>query len=196
MVSAYSPRWFSQERTDIRRCDMPGCEAAGEHKAPKSRESGQNKDYHYFCLEHVTQYNKSWNYFDGMSEMEMEMYWNDATHGHRKTWKRDGLAFDPNKLSEAVKRNFADYFVGGDVDPELAAQLVQLSAETKKALAVLDMNWPVTVQEVKTQFKKLVKQYHPDINKNPDAEDRFKNITESYKTLVDTLVESKGDKTG
>jgi hypothetical protein len=187
MVSAYSPRWHGREKSSVRPCDIPGCEEAGEYRAPKSRNSSEFGDYHWFCLNHVTEYNKSWNYFEGMSEMELERYWQDAPHGHRKTWKRDGMAFDPRKLSEAVQRGFADYFTDGEMDPEIARQRIQLNQETKKALAILDLNWPITAEEVKTQFKKLVKQYHPDVNKRPDAEDRFKAITEAYGLLMTSL---------
>ena len=38
-------------------CDMPGCNACAEHKAPKHR--GLNEYYH-FCIEHAQEYNKAW----------------------------------------------------------------------------------------------------------------------------------------
>ena len=44
---------------------MPGCEAMGEYRAPKSRRD--LKDYWWFCLEHVRAYNSTWDYYKGMS---------------------------------------------------------------------------------------------------------------------------------
>ena len=45
-----------------RKCDHPGCEKAGEYRAPKDRKL---KDYYWFCLEHVQEYNAQWNYYAG-----------------------------------------------------------------------------------------------------------------------------------
>lgn len=39
--------------------------------------------------------------------------------------------------------------------------------------------------EIKQAFRKLARQYHPDVNKEPDAEARFKEINEAYETLRD-----------
>ena len=63
---------FAEDRAKApapRICDMPGCACAGEYKAPKSREEN---DYFWFCLEHVQEYNKAWDYFSGMSHAEIE----------------------------------------------------------------------------------------------------------------------------
>ena len=37
--------------------------------------------------------------------------------------------------------------------------------------------------EIKTSYRRLARQYHPDINKGPDAEDRFYEIIESYEIM-------------
>ncbi len=39
--------------------------------------------------------------------------------------------------------------------------------------------------EIKAAFRKLARQYHPDVNKDPDAEDKFKEINEAYGVLSD-----------
>ena len=39
--------------------------------------------------------------------------------------------------------------------------------------------------EVQKAFRKLARKYHPDINKQPGAEDRFKQINEAYEVLKD-----------
>jgi hypothetical protein len=53
-----------------RACDMPGCAAAGDYRAPRSRE--QLDEFHWFCLDHVREYNRAWNYCSGMSEKQIE----------------------------------------------------------------------------------------------------------------------------
>src|SRR6185295_5904657 len=47
-----------------RACDYVGCKHAGEHRAPKGRDRAG--EYWHFCREHVSDYNRRWNYFAGM----------------------------------------------------------------------------------------------------------------------------------
>jgi curved DNA-binding protein CbpA len=42
-----------------------------------------------------------------------------------------------------------------------------------------------TTAQIKSAYRKLAKQYHPDVNKNSDAAERFREITEAYDTLAD-----------
>ena len=42
-----------------------------------------------------------------------------------------------------------------------------------------------SADEIKKAYRRLAKQYHPDINKNKGAEERFKEISEAYNTLSD-----------
>ena len=47
------------------RCEHPGCTNAGIHRAPKGRlREGQ---FYCFCMDHVREYNQSYNYFKGMT---------------------------------------------------------------------------------------------------------------------------------
>src|SRR6266850_5240332 len=39
--------------------------------------------------------------------------------------------------------------------------------------------------QIKNAYRKLAKKYHPDISKEPDAEQRFIEITEAYEALLD-----------
>ena len=66
-------------------CEWPGCPKPGRHKAPKGR--NHEGQFHAFCLEHVQQYNKTYNYFDGMKDDAVRDYQKEAQTGHRPTWK-------------------------------------------------------------------------------------------------------------
>lgn len=51
--------------------------------------------------------------------------------------------------------------------------------------AVLGVPRTATDAEIKKAFRKLARQYHPDVNKEPTAESRFKEINEAYEVLSD-----------
>ena len=65
-------------------CERPGCTQPGLHKAPKGRK--QEGQYWRFCMQHVREYNASYNYFDGMNDAAVQAYQKDAIIGHRPTW--------------------------------------------------------------------------------------------------------------
>ncbi len=50
---------------------------------------------------------------------------------------------------------------------------------------VLGVNRQATSEEIKKAFRRLAREYHPDVNKSPDAEARFKEINEAYEVLSD-----------
>ena len=57
-----SRKYFAPQTDDKeRRCDHPGCNKPGEYRAPKNR---RLKEYYWFCLEHVQEYNFGYNIKD------------------------------------------------------------------------------------------------------------------------------------
>src|SRR6202140_5780776 len=55
---------------------------------------------------------------------------------------------------------------------------------------------PATEKAIKAASRRLARQYHPDVNKDPKATDRFKLINEAYEVLSDTKKRSKYDQLG
>jgi len=50
--------------------------------------------------------------------------------------------------------------------------------------------------EIKSAFRRLARQYHPDVNKEPDAEEKFKEINEAYGVLSDSDKRARYDRFG
>jgi len=164
-----------------RTCDMPECTACGEYRAP--RDPSNLRDYFWFCIDHVREYNKNWDYFDGMSATQIESFMKDAVTGHRPTWKREEqLTYTAEQLMDELDR-----FMGWRATRNEHRQrsTSQLSKDERGALSVMDMQDPYTLADLKTRYKQLVKLHHPDLNPgNPQAEEHFKKITAAYVVLA------------
>ena len=58
--------------------------------------------------------------------------------------------------------------------------------EFRDYYTVLGVSPDATAEEIKRAYRKLARQYHPDVSHDSDAEERFKEINEAYDTLKDT----------
>ena len=165
------------------RCYWAGCTAEGNFRAPRNRDSLH--DYQWFCEEHIKEFNKKWNYFEGMNTDEIYAFQRDATTGHRPTWRIDQLEKHTTaKLEEAFGRMFGD-------KQAYRAEVKPISARNRDALAVLDLEHPSDKAKIKAHYRELVKKYHPDVNVgNTQAEETFKKITRAYHHLLAHYVES------
>lgn len=61
---------------------------------------------------------------------------------------------------------------------------------------ILGVPRTATPDDLKSAFRKLARQYHPDVNKEPDAEERFKELNEAYAVLSDTEKRAAYDRYG
>ena len=94
---------FTSEHDDrTRQCDSPGCAGEGLYRAPKS--SRQLRDYHWFCLDHVRAYNRSWNFCAGFSEAEIEAMIREALPDARIVCDRFHLVRGADTALDAVRR--------------------------------------------------------------------------------------------
>ena len=198
----YSANSRFNEPEEDRVCDWPDCDGHGEHRAPKTRDN--LRDYFWFCLEHVRDYNKSWNYFDGMQDDEYTaMTWSTAKWD-RPTWPMGSVKSEEhgplNAATQAAhirgaSRQFRSDPTPGNVDMSDyidAAQSRQLRPDDRKALKVLGLKSTATLQDVKKRFKQLVKRFHPDANggaintaQNDDpAQDQLREVIAAYSHLV------------
>jgi hypothetical protein len=177
---------FERDTDDAeRRCQAPGCVEEGRHRAPVARD--RLNQYLWFCTEHVRQYNLAWDFYAGMNEQEIERQRRFDTVWRRPSWPfghfgehagtrsgggagyrvHDGFGFFSEGPQGAGN--------GGAAAPQTAEQ---------KALALLDLEEPVSFEDVKARYKSLVKQLHPDANgSNPEAEERLKIINQAYAAL-------------
>jgi DnaJ-class molecular chaperone len=68
--------------------------------------------------------------------------------------------------------------------------------EYKDYYKTLGVSRTASEKEIKSAYRRLARQYHPDVNKDPKATDRFKSINEAYEVLSDPKKRSKYDQLG
>ncbi|XP_042003273.1 chaperone protein DnaJ-like isoform X1 [Salvia splendens] len=69
-------------------------------------------------------------------------------------------------------------------------------ASSSDYYSVLNVSKNATLQEIKAAYRSLARKYHPDMNKGPGAEEKFKEIAAAYEVLSDTEKRSVYDRFG
>ncbi|MEM1288676.1 MAG: J domain-containing protein [Pseudomonadota bacterium] len=187
-------------------CQWEGCDQKGPHKAPAGRD--REGEFLWFCLKHVQEYNKNYNYFSGMSDEELSKFQKASMTGHRPTWtmgrnasngagdkvrKRTG----PRPTASGKPRKpWADdsgsdpfgLFGGTSASSAEAARERQkrrtVGNAAKKSFATLGLETEADAEQIKARFKDLAKKLHPDLNQGDRAsEDRLRDVIKAYNTL-------------
>jgi DnaJ domain len=179
-------------RDGLPACQWPGCNETATHRAPKGRLRADQ--YWRFCLEHVREYNNSYNFFAGMSDDAVAKYQKEALTGHRPTWKMGSLGG-----KRATRRSRADFAGPWDADDPFSllgetgfrGSQARAAPEGRKilnaqrqALDVLGLEADAKRADIKAKFKVLVKRHHPDANGGDrSSEERLRAIIEAYNYL-------------
>ena len=154
------PRWreygSSREAEAVRLCDRHGCDEPGDRPAPKSPNS---RERWYFCQAHAAEYNRNWNYFEGLTAEEAA-------------------------AREASEQQGADAFAsaghygwGGPGDGSR-------SRDELRALDVLELDADADFGAVKDAWRRLAKANHPDLKPGDrEAAARFQAIQAAYDVL-------------
>jgi len=180
---------LSWEKSYSRMCDKEDCNEKGEYKAPKSRII--LNEYYYFCLKHVKEYNKSWDFYKGLTVNQIEQAMRKDTIWDRPSWPLKGK---PSKIMDQINEllnNDYNFFEKDSHYGFYKNKLIDetLTKEQNNALKLLELKLPVDLNQIKKKYKKLVKIFHPDVNgNNKEAENKFKEINESYKILLKKFV--------
>ncbi|WP_066159235.1 DnaJ C-terminal domain-containing protein [Aliarcobacter skirrowii] len=66
----------------------------------------------------------------------------------------------------------------------------------KSLYETLEVSENATAEEIKKAYRKLARKYHPDVNKDPKAEDKFKEINAAYEVLSDPQKKQQYDQYG
>ncbi len=178
-INSSRPRHFAPDpAAPAAKCDMPGCDHSAAYRAPKSRDA--LREYWWFCLDHVRQYNARWDFYKGMSAEAIEQELRRDAGWQRPTWplgRLGGGQASTDDLEDAI-----DGFVHSASAPR--SPRLGTPPELRQPLEILGLDWPTDVATAKSRYKSLAKQHHPDANGGDRAaEERLKQINLAYATL-------------
>lgn len=154
------PRWRGygggRGAQTVRLCDRDGCSEPGDRPAPKSPNSPERW---YFCETHAGEYNRNWNYFQGLSAEEAAAREADE------------------RRSASGYAEASHYGWGGAGDGTR-------SRDEMRALAVLELEADADFEAIKTAWRRLAKANHPDVNPGDEAAaDRFRGVQAAFDVL-------------
>lgn len=161
-------------------CAWPQCAACGEYRAPLSRDA--LRDYQWLCLEHVREFNRRWDYFQGMATEEIEAHRRDDITWSRPTWA-PGLNTADMRLKDPFELLHAHGFTAKRRRQEASPARPPSTAQTHAA--TLGLSPGFSIAELKQRYKTLAKQHHPDLHGGDrHQEERLKEINAAYTWLL------------
>ncbi len=171
-------------------CDHAECRLAGSAKAPKSRE--MLNEHYWFCQKHAAEYNRSWNFFAGMSEGEIRQRQAQSASGDRPTWdfKAGRFSREAAAATSGQGKPYRDPFnlfgtgdrrsSQGATEPERR----KLGKMERNALADLDLPDDATTEVIRAKYIEMVKRCHPDANGGDrSAEHKLQRVIKAYQVL-------------
>ena len=170
-----------------------GLQPAGPLPGPEGR--GLEGQYHRYCLDHVREYNKGYNYFSGLPDDDVVAQQKADATGNRPTWFVGVNAASKSRKGRGGRKGgyahrfesedpfglFGEGAPGGDVPGKPRRPVKRLE---RKALRQLNLEDDATKTDIKARFKELVKRLHPDHNEGDrSSEDKLREVIQAYNYL-------------
>jgi DnaJ domain len=183
-------RFHGRVEGNQRTCAHPGCQEAGEFRAPPADGRRPNfdgpGDWRWLCLDHVREFNGGYNFFNGMTTEEIE-----AAQTPYAGWDRETRAFATTG-GDAPPRwaDFADPLDAIGARFQRAPQTGErqdgreLSAADRKSLKVLGLEVNADRRALRQRYADLVRRYHPDRNGGDRSHEKaLQAVIEAYTQL-------------
>jgi len=173
--------------TSQRNCSVPNCSEAGKYRAPKSPDILD--EFYWFCKDHIREYNLKWNFFETHTQEEMERQMDSDRVWERPTtplkmgveqraWSRLGVDDPMAVLGANATQNPGKN--SGDLGRKLPP------AE-RQAIEILNGKSNMGKQELRTLYKGLIKDLHPDMNGgNRSDEDQLQKVVWAWDQIKDS----------
>ncbi len=180
--------YWTQYKNSPKICEKPNCNALVTSAVPISPNCP--RDYRWLCRSCARHHNENWNYKHGKSDVEIEhiirddMCWNRPTQPFSHLHDRDNIHLQP-----AIQDFMGQDFMGDVIH---ISKLHQLPQNIQDAYAILELSEPLEKEALKSHYKQLVKQYHPDTTPyTAHMDDKIKNINVAYDTITEYINSEK-----
>lgn len=164
-------------------CEHPSCDLAGEHPAPQQFGDGK----HWFCKRHAAEYNKSFNFFDTMTDEQLKAFNENARYGFKTTWK---FGAGPMGGDKSAKSGDPKTWRGAEFFENAAEARAERRANrgatgvAKRALEELDLDAKAKPPEIRARYAEYVRLFHPDSNSGDrSSEEKLAKVIRAGKTL-------------
>jgi len=165
-------------------CQWNKCRNVGKYRAPTERDNIKN--FKWLCEKHIVLFNKNWNYFEGMSENEIQKFIKSDLTWHRPTQK---FGASDNFFNILWNNALNDKFNFFKENNSINKKINSLSEKDKDALKIMELELSADWLAIQKKFKTLVKKFHPDKHAgNKQYEDKLKKITLAYSHLKMTMI--------
>ena len=161
-------------------CEAPGCTEPAAYRAPRSPD--ELDAFRWFCLDHVREYNRAWNYFENWSDeavaaqFDADRVWDRPTwgfgkgdgkarengHAEGRAWARYGYEDPFEVLGDNATQNPGRN--GHAEAPGREPPRRHLPPQERRALHILGVPETAERAEVRDRYRALVKDLHPDMN--------------------------------
>ena len=160
-------------------CDHKNCNKIAKYKAPIEKDN--SKKFKWLCLDHVKEFNHSWDYFKGMSDKEVCEFLKSDMTLHKPTQSFSS----PNNFFNMLWKNSLNDEGGNFLSNGYGKKTnINFSDKDRNAFKIIELEVGTKWDQIQNQFKKLVKKYHPDMNAgNKEFEEKLKIITLAYTQL-------------
>jgi DnaJ domain len=193
-----SDRFHGRVENAAAQCSHPGCNEAGEFRAPApyGRTASPNGpgDYQWLCLAHVRAFNARYDYFTGMSQVEI-----DAAQSPISGWATESRAFTAGGVDvpppwsdfsdplEAISGRFRAK-VKATAPPERKDGL-HLTREERDAVDELGVTIDAGKVEIRRRYTELARALHPDRNGGDrSSEARLQRVVQAYQLLRKSVI--------
>ena len=161
-------------------CDWDNCKESGKFKAPLQKDN--SKDHQWLCEKHIKLFNKNWNYFEGMSQTQIEEFLKSDLTWHRPTQEFGSSDNFFNILWNNALNDKFNFFQKDRANNAFNKR--NLNEKDRDAFEAMGLKSNVDWLAVQKKFKTLVKKFPPDRNAgNKEFEDKLKKITMAYSHL-------------
>jgi hypothetical protein len=185
-------RFHGRHEDRVQECQAPGCDEAGQFRAPGSRGPGFDGpgEHLWFCLDHVREFNARYNFFTGMSADEIVAAQHPAAGWANGSSTR---TFRPDAGVGGAPRwaDFSDPLDAIGARAHAIRQRAAKGAESfrftpgeRAALTTLDLAPDIDLRALRKRYSVLVRRYHPDRNGGDRShEARLTRVVEAYQLL-------------